>query len=301
MLRYGIFSFVLLLLLVACGESHEQMLRQLTELDRMHGLDTYDYGARQYDPVLCRWDRMDPLCEKYYGVSPYMYCAGNPVNAIDLHGDTIKWTQGNETNRQYVELNNLRNQSTVFSTLYNYLDNQPYTITLNVDNKDVQSSFKDYSGSASDTAGGYTQGNKIVFGDNASITTYSEELFHAFQNTCYRDNPRDNWEKDAEAKLFNNVVLYEVGSQEKGIRGIINSINKGSDPKAVYYYSGSCALTLYSACEQQLIVAEGSAAMQNYANYLNGFSSHHSNGHIYSGLQRQLIPQAYNIIISFVK
>ena len=44
------------------------------ELDRMHGLDTYDYGARQYDPVFCRWYRMNPLCEKYYGVSPYSYC-----------------------------------------------------------------------------------------------------------------------------------------------------------------------------------------------------------------------------------
>lgn len=44
------------------------------ELDRMHGLDTYDYGARQYDPILARWDRMDPLCEKYYSTSPYAYC-----------------------------------------------------------------------------------------------------------------------------------------------------------------------------------------------------------------------------------
>ena len=93
MLRYGIFSFVLLLLLlVACGESHEQMLRQLTELDRMHGLDTYDYGARQHYPVLCRWDRMDPLCEKYYGVSPYVYCAGNPINAIDPLWEEYKAT-----------------------------------------------------------------------------------------------------------------------------------------------------------------------------------------------------------------
>ena len=41
------------------------------ELDRMHGQDTYDYGARQYDPILLRWDRIDPLCEKYYSVSPY--------------------------------------------------------------------------------------------------------------------------------------------------------------------------------------------------------------------------------------
>ena len=56
------------------------------ELDRMHGLDTYDYGARQYDPVLGRWDRMDPLCEKYYDVSPYGYCGGNPIKYIDPDG-----------------------------------------------------------------------------------------------------------------------------------------------------------------------------------------------------------------------
>ena len=31
------------------------------ELDLMHGLNTYDYGARQYDPVTGRWDRVDPL------------------------------------------------------------------------------------------------------------------------------------------------------------------------------------------------------------------------------------------------
>ena len=59
------------------------------ELDRMHGLNTYDNGARQYNPVTARWDRVDPLCEKYYGISPYAYCGGNPTNAIDLHGDSI--------------------------------------------------------------------------------------------------------------------------------------------------------------------------------------------------------------------
>lgn len=59
------------------------------ELDLMHGLNTYDYGARQYNPVTGQWDRMDPFCEKYYHLSPYSYCGGNPINRIDLHGDSI--------------------------------------------------------------------------------------------------------------------------------------------------------------------------------------------------------------------
>ena len=59
------------------------------ELELKHGLNTYDYGARQYDPILCRWDRMDPLCEKYYPISPYAYCANNPVKFVDPDGKKI--------------------------------------------------------------------------------------------------------------------------------------------------------------------------------------------------------------------
>ena len=69
------------------------------EFDKMHGLNTYDYGARQYNPVTARWDRVDPLSEKYYSVSPYAYCAGNPINYIDPDGrdwymtsdSTVQW------------------------------------------------------------------------------------------------------------------------------------------------------------------------------------------------------------------
>jgi RHS repeat-associated protein len=30
---------------------------------------------------------LDPLCEKYYSLSPYAYCAGNPVRYVDRDGD----------------------------------------------------------------------------------------------------------------------------------------------------------------------------------------------------------------------
>ena len=60
------------------------------ELDKMHGLNTYDYGARQYNPITARWDRMDPLAEKYYGLSPYVYCMNNPVMLVDPDGKEIE-------------------------------------------------------------------------------------------------------------------------------------------------------------------------------------------------------------------
>ena len=56
------------------------------ELDMMHGLNTYDYGARQYYPALPVWDRVDPLAEKYRETSPYVYCLNNPINRVDPDG-----------------------------------------------------------------------------------------------------------------------------------------------------------------------------------------------------------------------
>ena len=59
------------------------------ELDRTHGLDWYDHGARHYDPVTGRWNTMDKMCEKYYGISPYASCGDDPVNEVDPDGKDI--------------------------------------------------------------------------------------------------------------------------------------------------------------------------------------------------------------------
>ena len=56
------------------------------ELDRMHGLDLYDYSARHYDAAIGRFTTVDPLAEEEPGISPYAYCGGNPVNRVDQDG-----------------------------------------------------------------------------------------------------------------------------------------------------------------------------------------------------------------------
>ena len=50
----------------------------------------YDFGARFLDPIPGRFTTIDPLAEKYYSLSPYAYCAGNPMSFVDPDGRTIK-------------------------------------------------------------------------------------------------------------------------------------------------------------------------------------------------------------------
>lgn len=40
---------------------------------------------------------IDPLCEKYYWISPYVYCANNPIRFIDLRGDSISVAEEHRT------------------------------------------------------------------------------------------------------------------------------------------------------------------------------------------------------------
>ena len=47
-------------------------------------------GARHNDAVIGRWHCIDKEAEKYYGISPYAYCGGDPVNFGDYDGmDTL--------------------------------------------------------------------------------------------------------------------------------------------------------------------------------------------------------------------
>ena len=59
------------------------------ELDNEAGLDLYHAGNRMYDPVLGRFMQIDRYYNKYPSLSTYQYAANNPVNFIDINGDSI--------------------------------------------------------------------------------------------------------------------------------------------------------------------------------------------------------------------
>ena len=59
-----------------------------------NGLDEYFFGARTLFAPINRFNQPDPLCEEYYHISPYAYCANNFINALDPDGKKIIFING---------------------------------------------------------------------------------------------------------------------------------------------------------------------------------------------------------------
>ena len=71
------------------------------------------FGARYYDSdLMTGWLSVDPMADKYPGLSPYAYCAWNPVKLVDPDGRMIgdyytldgKWvgSDGKKDNFMYI-------------------------------------------------------------------------------------------------------------------------------------------------------------------------------------------------------
>lgn len=64
------------------------------EMESMMGIDWLYYGARMMEPEWGRFTIPDPLAEEEPGISPYVYCENNPVNAIDPDGNITLFVNG---------------------------------------------------------------------------------------------------------------------------------------------------------------------------------------------------------------
>ena len=68
------------------------------------------FGSRYYSSDLSIWLSVDPMSDKYPSLSPYVYCADNPVKLVDPNGEEVTSPDGwivNNTNKTLIWVNNM--------------------------------------------------------------------------------------------------------------------------------------------------------------------------------------------------
>jgi len=207
----------------------QQMKYNGKEFDEMHGYDTYDYGARGYYAAGDVMPTVDPLAEKYYSISPYAYCVGNPVNRIDPDGmsflDSPQTYNSTHTDKD-------GNVTAVY-------DDGDYGVYKHdFDTEGTKKELKEKY-SAKNTSGGghwlgeteywdefvdrYHNGSLKVNGDR-SYQTYGKILFDQTW-----DNEIDYYSTYADE--FSSLTDLALGSQSNGFYDIKNGYENGTGKK----------------------------------------------------------------------
>ena len=172
------------------------------ELDEETGM--YYYEARYYKPPV--FTSRDPMFEKYFWMTPYAYCANNPVKYVDPDGR--EWDLSFLTDEQKAvwekAMTNACDNSELFKFIYNQLDKSPIKYTVKI-------------GLTSYENGHYVDGQynyesqTFTFLNEESMkkfSAFSEEMFHAYQLT--ENNGKydiGDFNYEFEARLAKHIML----------------------------------------------------------------------------------------------
>ena len=176
------------------------------------------FGARYMDhELMTMWLSVDPMANKYPSISPYAYCAWNPVKLVDPDGREIYLGQYSDSKTRKYRPNGKENRAGtiawILDKIYNGSKAGKYVI-----NALIKSQKKYYISEAANpndsdcpnytNANGHRQIylNKGVYGLNEAIL--SHELFHAFQHE------NNQWDKarscEVEAFVFEGIVMSQM-------------------------------------------------------------------------------------------
>ena len=180
------------------------------------------FGARYYNSDLSLWLSVDPMSDKYPSLSPYNYCAWNPMKLVDPDGMEVEYSSF--ADRILVFIERVFNKG--FRLRFNDLKKSTETYVFN--------GYTEDGGSGGEFT---TDGNKLYINYNMwkneeqgtnSIVNLKHETEHAVQfeygeiGFDISMSPNKSWESSGV-----NVDLYdEVKARDFGFEGLIMNPKK---------------------------------------------------------------------------
>ena len=102
------------------------------------------FGARYYDSdILTGWLSVDPLADKYPGLSPYAYCAWNPVKLVDPDGRDVEIVKNDENKTVTIRANFYYNKEEIGKQADVFIDG--LKAALDSWSEDIRTALKDES------------------------------------------------------------------------------------------------------------------------------------------------------------
>ena len=181
------------------------------------------FGARYYDSdVLTGWLSVDLMADKYPNISPYAYCAWNPVNLVDPDGEDIEII-GNDNKTYYWHKGKVYSGK---NHTYKYSDREIGASVM----KTIKSLNDIYGRNEGKivldklSEGRYTfskkrktnvdacymsNENTFYMNGNDNVSAISHEIFHAYQDANGRGGP--SIYNEVEAYVFQKIITDKLG------------------------------------------------------------------------------------------
>ena len=166
------------------------------------------FGSRYYSSDLSIWLSVDPMSDKYPSLSPYTYCANNPVKLVDPNGeewviDGIRYIPGQNCPDDVSE--STRDKWNTMNEIYKTKNGKTVIDALNGDDCHYNVS----SDTKTNGKGGFSRKDKTLHlnGNDKSVGTLAHEMFHAYQD--YNSRSEASIFNEVEANLFSFSVLSQ--------------------------------------------------------------------------------------------
>ena len=211
------------------------------------------FGARYYDSDLSGlFLSIDPMADKYPSISPYAYCAWNPVRLVDPNGDTLQLIGTEECKQKALQQMQYKSNNLRFT----YDDRGIVTYEGNAQTKsekymeeilnssdvsvllDVQKNNNNPKGYIS--KGGAFYGNRLNESEDAVTTFQAINIITSekYDKMCKKPGNMI-WHEISESYEGGKISLATHKSASPAIIGLYNSVYETAHLKAGRFFPGT--------------------------------------------------------------